>query len=308
MNRSAKIICLLILSLTVSLVAYAQNTRLTINVTDVPVAAVIDQIEQQSGYYFIYSKNVIDENRTVSLKVKDASLKEVLNSLFAETGIAWKIEKKQIVLSRKTESASVPVSRIVSGRVLEDSNGLPMQGVTVMIEGTTTGTSTDGDGRFSLKVTDGATIRISSIGFKDEILTCQPGIDNVTVLMKEDFDVLSESVVVGYGTVSKKNMTTAVVSVKADEVPKAANSNLNSLLMGRAPGLQANQTSGQPDGKVDLSIRGGGTPIYVVDGVVMPSSAISISSGNINMPSNVNRSGMGSINPADIESIEILKD
>ena len=308
MNRPAKHICLLILSLTVSLAAFAQNKKLTINVSDAPITSVMDQIEKQSGYFFIYSKSVFDDSRTVSLKVKDASLQEVLNRMFTGTDISWKIEKKQIVLSRKSETPPKSSPRLLSGKIVEASNGQPLQGVTVMIDGTTIGTNTDAEGRFSIKVDDGAKLRVSSIGFRDEILICQPDIDNITISLKEDFDMLNESVVVGYGTVSKKNMTTAVVSVKTDEVPKAANSNLNSLLMGRAPGLQANQTSGQPDGKVNLSIRGGGTPIYVVDGVVMPSSAISMSSSNMNMPSNVNRSGMGSINPSDIESIEILKD
>lgn len=302
--------CILLLIL-LTAPAFAQDARLSLSVSDVPVSQVIDQIEKDSGCYFIYSKSVIDEQRKVSINVKNASLSDVLSRLFAGTNVVYKIEKKQIILSEKTETpkkSSSPATHVLSGVVFEDATDQPLPGIGVIIDGTSTGTVTDLDGKFSLNVPDGSMIRVSGLGFKDETLVCNSYTDDITVRMKEDANMIDELVVVGYGSVSKKNMTTAIVSVKADEVQKAANSNVNSLLLGRAPGLQATQNSGQPDGKVNLSIRGGGTPIYIVDGVVMPSGAISISSESMNMPSNVNRSGMGSINPADIESIEILKD
>ena len=114
--------------------------------------------------------------------------------------------------------------------------------------------------------------------------------------------------VVVYGAVSKKNLTTAIAQVKPEKIPQAAASNINQLLMGRAAGLQAIVNSTQPDGKVNISIRGGENPIYVVDGIVMPSEAISTNGGETGLPSNVNRGGLAGLNPSDIESVEILKD
>lgn len=309
MSKIKTICCSLAFLMLFGAVALAQEARLSLKVDNVPVTYVIDQIEKQSGYNFLYSKSVLDERSTVSLDVKDATLTQVLDKLFSGMGIEYKIEQKQIVLNTKQGfRKQVRQSHVLQGVVVEAANDVPVPGAAVMIDGTQKGAVTDLDGRFSLEVPDGSMIRVSTIGFKDEVFVCNSYTNDVTVQLKEDVSLLNESVVVGYGTVSKKNITTAIVSVKADAVQKAANSNVNSLLLGRAPGLQATQNSGQPDGRVNLSIRGGGTPIYIVDGVVMPSNAISISSSSMGMPSNVDRSGMGSINPADIESIEILKD
>ena len=108
----------------------------------------------------------------------------------------------------------------------------------------------------------------------------------------------------------RKNLTTSIAKVKADEVNKAATSNMSQMLLGRAAGLQATVASAQPGGGINISIRGAGAPIYVVDGMVMPGSALEGDSGGSTtvMPSSVNRSGLAGLNPEDIESIEVLKD
>ena len=195
-----------------------------------------------------------------------------------------------------------------SGRVIDRRTSEPVIGAAVMVEGTNDGVVADADGSFSMEVQAGSVLRVSSLGYKDGTVRLTAASEGMLIRLDENLDVLEESVVVGYGTVNKKNLTTAIAQVKTDEVPKAANPNINQLLLGRAPGLQATQNSGQPDGKVNISIRGGGTPIYVVDGVVMPAGSISIGGEGMTMPSNVNRSGLGGLNPADIESVEILKD
>lgn len=309
MSKKRILFCCIALFLFAGVTCFAQDVRLSINANKVVITDVINQIEKQSGYSFLYSKSVLDESRTVSINVKNASLTEVLNKLFDDTGIEYIVEHKQIILKAKVDARKATKNtHTLRGTVVTESDSSPVPGAVVLIDGTQKGTSTDESGRFSLDVPVGSMIRVSSIGYKDEVFVCNSYTNNVSVQMREDVSLLNESIVVGYGTVSKKNMTTAVASVKAEDVQKSSNSNLNSLLLGRAPGLQATQNSGQPDGKVNLSIRGGGTPIYVVDGIVMPSNAISISSSSMNMPSNVDRSGLGSINPSDIESIEILKD
>ena len=114
----------------------------------------------------------------------------------------------------------------------------------------------------------------------------------------------------GYGAVSKKNLTTAIAKVAVDEVQKTGTTNMSQLLMGRAAGLQATMTSAQPGGGVNVTIRGGGTPLYVVDGMVMPAGSLEGSSGGTTpvLPSSVDRSGLTGLNPDDIESIEVLKD
>lgn len=107
---------------------------------------------------------------------------------------------------------------------------------------------------------------------------------------------------------SKKNLTTAIAQVKTDKISQAGTSHVNQLLMGRAAGLQATVNSMQPDGKVNISIRGGGNPIYVIDGIVMPNNALSGNCGQVGLPNNIMIVRYCHLNPADVESVEILKD
>lgn len=116
-----------------------------------------------------------------------------------------------------------------------------------------------------------------------------------TVTLFEDSQTLNEIIVTGYGAVSKKNLTTSISKVKADDVNKTALSNMSQMLVGRAAGLQATMKSAQPGGGISLTVRGGGEPIYVVDGMVMPSTSLEGASGGTmtTLPSNVNRFGTG---------------
>lgn len=196
----------------------------------------------------------------------------------------------------------------ISG-VVTDSNGESIIGAAIKVIGQSSGTITDIDGNFKLNVQVGKTLEISYVGYR----TVKQVVSNQKVLkivLEEDTKILDEVIVTGYGSVSKKNLTTSIVKVKADEVPKAANSNMSQLLLGRAAGLQATVSSAQPGGGINISIRGAETPIYVVDGVVMPSRSLESGAGGTTtvMPSSINRSGLAGLNPEDIESIEVLKD
>ena len=182
----------------------------------------------------------------------------------------------------------------------------PIVGATVIVEGTTKGTTTDSQGRFRIEGNKSLVLSISYIGYTTQTVRAAAG-TGIEVYLTEDVKLVDEVVVVGYGTVSRRNLTTAIAQVKPDDVPKAANSNISQMLLGRAAGLQATVNSSQPDGKVNISIRGAGNPIYVVDGIIMPSNTIGLGSAT-GLPSNVNRAGLAGLNPADIESVEVLKD
>lgn len=195
----------------------------------------------------------------------------------------------------------------VTGRVV-DAQGEPVIGASVVIKGQAKGVVTDVDGNYTIDVANGETLQFSYIGFR----TVQKTVSKSTldVIMTEDTNVLNEVIATGYGAVSRKNLTTAIDKVKGDDVIKTGTTNMSQMLMGRAAGLQATVSSAQPGGGVSINIRGGGEPLYVVDGVVMPSDALEGSSGGTTtvMPSSVNRSGLAGLNPEDIESIEVLKD
>lgn len=201
-------------------------------------------------------------------------------------------------------SVGVAQTKEVRGVVTDEAN-VPIIGVNVRIQGNkTAGTITDLEGNFTLKVSADDVLEFSYIGYstkKEKVA----GRDVINVVLSEDSKALDEVVVVGYGSMSKKNLSTAISKVSTDKISKSAISNASQMLLGQAAGMRATVSSPQPGGGIDISIRGGGTPVYVIDGVVSEPGALESGGGVFN---NVNRSGLAGLNPEDIESIEILKD
>lgn len=208
---------------------------------------------------------------------------------------------------------SIPVfaqtSRTITGVVKDQADGQPLPGVSVKVKDTSNGTLTNNNGQFSLKITNEKSILlISYLGYKTLEIPINAK-DNYSINLETSTSALNEIVVIGYGTSSRQNITTAVAKVDPSKVPQAANSNVLELLAGRASGLQVTQASSQPGGAINLSIRGRGRPLYVVDGILYPGDGLEPGNGSIaNETNNVNRSGLAGLNPADIESIEVLKD
>ncbi len=132
-------------------VSYSQTTTLSINLKNATVQTVLQQVEDQSEFYFLYSRSVIDVDRTVDVQLKNARINEVLNTLFTGSDVAYKVEGRQIVLSRKSENSVLETQqqKSVSGKVT-DSSGEALPGVSVVVKGTTTGTITDGNGIYSI--------------------------------------------------------------------------------------------------------------------------------------------------------------
>jgi len=188
----------------------------------------------------------------------------------------------------------VPVSqqdgKKVSGKVL-DENGAPVPGAGVFVKGTTKGTTTDLDGNFVLDVNPGQTIVVSCLGFSEtEVLVDSQ--EEVIVSLSPDSNLLDELVVVGYGTQKKGNLTTAISSIKNEDIVNTVSTSMAQRIQGKVPGVQIRQSSGAP-GAYDsnINIRGFGTPIFIVDGVSR------ISSTEFQM-----------LNPEDIENVTVLKD
>lgn len=195
----------------------------------------------------------------------------------------------------------------ITGKVVDDQN-VALPGVNISLKGTSTGTITDADGNYSIEVADENSILVFSfVGYlAEEITVGSQSVIDVTLL--PDIEALQEVVVIGYGTALKKDVTTAITNVDPDDIPKAANNNVNDLLFGRAAGLQVVQRSAQPGGEIDLRIRGRKeNPLIVIDGVVMPKTGLE-PGVNFAETDGVQRNGLAGINPEDIESIEILKD
>lgn len=280
--------------------SYSQKTTFTISVQDQSVKEVFDYIEQHSEFIIFYLDETIDVNRKVSVNLKDQRVENILEQLFKDTDVMYTINDRQILLSKRKEMTDVaPVVAVVQQKkntvtgVVLDPTGMPVIGANIMVKGTTSGTITDMDGKFSLDVDKDATLVISYIGFASQEIK----VGNQTKLsisLKEDSEALDELVVVGYGTQKKVNLTGAVSQVTSKVLENRPITNLSQGLQGTIPNLNVTFNGGNPNSEATLNIRGlasisgeGSSPLVLVDGVQM----------NMNM-----------VSPEDVESISVLKD
>ncbi len=273
---------------------YSQNTRLTLNKNNVTVANVLEEIQNNSEFYFLFNAKLIDVDREVSISMEHKKISEILTSLFEGTGVNYLVYDKQIIL---TPSDVKPLSSVlqhqkISGTVTNES-GSPMQGVTVQVKGTTTGVITDASGKYALEnVPQDATLIFSFIGMTTQEIPSN-GLSQIDVVLKEVAIGLDEVVVIGYGTVRKKDVTGSVGSVQVSDQVKTPVISTEQLLEGRVSGVLVTQQHAEPGAAFSIRIRGTNTinsssePLYVIDGYA---------------------GGGGDINPSDILSIDVLKD
>lgn len=275
--------------------ANSQTTRVSINANEITTQELIQEIEKQTDYLFVYKKDEVNLNRKVSINVSNKTVAEVLNKAFLQTNIVYAVEGSNIMLMKKEQEVAASAivqqkGRTING-VITDSKGETIIGANVSVKGTTNGTITDMDGKFTLEVPNNAHIVISYIGF----LTQDINVGNKTSLniqMEEDTQNLEEVVVIGYGVQKKTSVSGAISTINQNDIKKATTSNLTDALVGRMPGLIAVNESGKPGSGSKLLIRGQGTwnnsdPLVIVDGIERDFS---------------------NLDPNEIDNISVLKD
>ena len=273
---------------------------LTVKLEKTKIAKAFAILEQESGFEFAYFSSVIDRQKRVNLVAENETLRKVLENLSLQTGLRFKRVNNKIFVDKKSGEqpvvtngeAMISEEVRVSGKVTSAVNGDGLPGVSILIKSTTTGTSTDIDGNYFITVPDDAVLQFSFIGFiTQEIAVGNQSIINVT--LEPDLAELEEVVVIGYGTQKKSDVTGAISSVEPTDITRLSERRLESALQGRAAGVQVMRTEGSPGASSTINIRGVGSigntnPLWIIDGVPMD-------------PGNF-------FNPADVESIEILKD
>ena len=289
-------------------VSYSQTTTLSINLKNATVQTVLQQIEDQSEFYFLYSRSLINVDRTVDVQLKDAKISEVLYALFNGADVAYKVDSRQIVLSKKSESSAFDMQqqKSISGKVT-DSSGASLPGVSVVVKGTTNGTITDSNGVYSISnIPVNSTLQFSFVGMKMQEIKISNQ-TSINVLMVDETIGIEEVVAVGYGVMRKSDLTGSVGSVKSEVLKKQSVASFEQGLQGKVAGVQVTATSGSPGGTVDIRIRGGNSltsgnqPLYVIDGYPVTAGGSAGGSGSGQNP-------LATLNPGDIESMEILKD
>jgi TonB-linked SusC/RagA family outer membrane protein len=295
-----------------------------------PLTKVFAAIEQQTGYVFFYNSRDLQGVTPVTVQLKAAPLRDALQNVLAGQPLAFDIQGNTIVITRIEREVSPDTIRAFRGRV-NDSLGHPLAGASVTIKGTKKGTNTNGRGEFTFKnLPDDAVLVISYTGYNDKEIRPNPNFIMYIVLQRSE-DVLDATVIQAYGTTSRRFSVGSISTVDAETIGKQPVTNVLLALQGQAPGLAINATSGVPGSRVQLQIRGQNTvlsntgfaqfrpydqPLFIVDGVPfapqnknisqLSSLASSSNSGDINQAGGI--SPFNNINPADIESISILKD
>ncbi len=314
-HRPKKLLKIMKLTLVLNLlctIAFSANSfsqnNISVNLENAKVKDVFHTIEGQTTYRFFYNDELTDINRLVNLEVKNSKIEDVLKQLFSNTDITYTIlENNLIVIAPKRAIQQIKVT----GTVTDNSTGETMPGVNIVVEGTSTGAITDANGKFSIAVpNENAVLIFSFIGYLTEKVSVA-GQSNIDLKLSPDIKKLEEVVVVGYGTMKKKDVTGSVAQVSAETLQQVPTANVISGLNGRTAGVTVVTNSSTPGASGQIRIRGEhsmardqgagnasqsaalddalNAPLIVVDGIPF--------GGSIN-----------DLNPNDIVSLDILKD
>ena len=286
---------------------FSQNVKVIIDKDKtVTIDEVFDLLRKQTDFAFIYQEDLFSNLPKVQLKKGTIDANELLKKVLSTKNFDFELRNNNTVIIKETLAINSQQHEI-KGRV-SDSNGEPLLGANILEKGTTNGAQTDFDGDFKLSVANAnAVLVVSYIGYTTKEVPVNGQI-NMDVSLTETASALDEVVLVGYGTKSKRSVTSAISSIDMASTEAIPASSISQTLSGKAAGLNVNFNSAQPGGNITFQIRGGATgrsPLIVIDG--MPTSDFSASSsgtfGNGSIDAN-----LGTLNPADIESIDILKD
>ena len=289
--KNVLIICIALSSVPVFAEVYSQTAVLNIAVKDEPMEKVLDAIEKQSEFRFLYNKSQVDVERKVTIVASNKKVDEILAEVTKGTDISYTINNRQIVLSKKSAPTAAQQIRQITGKIVDD-RGEPVIGANVAVKGTGTGAISDMDGNFVVNATNGQVLSITYVGYQPrEIPVTSQSVYNVTIV--EDTRMLSEVIVVGYGTQKRVNLTGAVDQVTSEVFENRPITNISQGLVGAVPNLNIKMMDGKPNQSPQFNIRGTtsigqkGSALILIDGV----------EGDPKM-----------LNPNDIESVSVLKD
>lgn len=260
----------------------AQEMKLSLTLSNSTMETIFKEIEKQTGYKFVFNTTEINPKEIISVDQKNQELSTVLNAIFRDRSISYRIANKHIALFKQR-------IKKVTG-VIVDNNGETVIGANVIVKGTTNGTVTDLDGRFSLDAPDDAILHVTYIGYNPQEVAIK-GKNTLSIQLIEDTQKLEEVVVVGYSSKNQSQLSSSVSVVAQEALQGVSSDNISKILQGKSSGVVVSNQSGQPGTTPTVIVRGTGSigagtaPLYVVDGVIG-----------------------GVANPNDIESITILKD
>lgn len=275
--------------LCLNLSVYSQLISLKMN--DVSVKKAMMELQTKSGFSFVYIAGDLDIRKMVTIDANQ--LDEAINQILKGQNVSYEIQGKNIVIKRIQELKVANEQKIKISGIVKDVNGAPVVGATVKEKGTSNGTITDIDGIFMLEVQENALLDISYIGFKSQQLKVQKGGKALSVILKEDSELLDEVVVIGYGTQRKGEVASSIATVKSENFLKVPSPDAAQMIRGQVPGLAVITPDANPLSSSQLSLRGittlgqNTTPLILIDGIP---------------------GALNSVSPDEIAQIDVLKD
>ena len=295
--------------------------RITVEFKDAAITDVLKKVGHEAGYNVFYNERMLKNAVPVTVKARNELFTDVLDRCFEKQPFSYGIVNKLIVVKEKEARSGeqkadprnvAPLKREIKGKIVDENNSA-LPGASVLLKGTTVGTAADQNGEFSFESPeDSGVLVVSFIGYVTKEVPFS-GESVLEVKLEPQDNLVEEIVVIGYGAIKRKNVTGAISSVKMEGINTSANTNFAQALAGRAPGVSAVQTSGQPGAGVSIEIRSSPSnasqgALYVIDGVIVNDNAGEPESGTRYGGTGISRSPLNFINPNDIETIDFLKD
>ncbi|TKC65047.1 SusC/RagA family TonB-linked outer membrane protein [Pedobacter hiemivivus] len=305
-----KLTAIIILALTFQATASSFAQKVTISKNDASLKELFKEIRRQTGYYFIYNNEVIERAGTVNVQVKNKDVSDVLKDVFSLKRLSFSIEETNIIVKVKDAAPD----RLINGKIVADEDGQPLPGVSIKVKGSTKSTSTNTNGEFSIRVSDGEVLVVTMIGYLTQEVPTN-GKTTLNIKLKQDNKALSEVVVTGFQNINKKLFTGSAVTISGADVKQDGAVDISRMLEGKVAGVSVQNVSGTfgtaPKIRVRgaTSISGENKPLWVIDGVVLE-DVVNISNDQLSSgdATTLLGSSVAGINADDIESFNILKD
>ena len=297
MIRIMKLTTVLLIATCLQVSAKSYSQKVTLKENDISLQKVFEEIREQTGYQFLYADEELVAAKKISINIKKGSIEQVLDSCFKNQELTYTISDhtiivRKIIFPKSNTPPPLPITDEIKGKITDDK-GQPLAGATILVKGTNTGTKSDADGNFIINAEPNSTLIISYVGFESREIKLGNR-TYITMQLQPSAAIGEQIVVVGYGTQKRKDLTGAIAIISSKAFDDRPNTQFGNSIEGKAAGVQVIRPSGQPDAGFSVIIRGtstitaGSDPLYIVDGV--------------------QTSNTSEINPADIESISILKD
>jgi len=324
-----KLIIILTIGVCLSAAAKGYSQRITLSERNASLESVFKKIESQSGYNIVYREEWIDKSKKVDVQISNGTVDQALNMCFKGLPLTYSIVSTTVVIKlietnknqKKTESIVSENAVNVKG-IVTDESGKPLRSVSAVIPGTPLGSITNERGEYSITgAPENAELRFSYVGYVTQIVPIN-GRTTINIALELEVKKLDETIIIGYGTTTKRTSTASIASITGEEIRKQPVSNPLNALQGRVAGALITQSNGLPGSRVTIQIRGinsidqtgaGTQPLYIVDGVPFNITDASVPANN-----DLNARGQSAaagglspfnlINPADIERIDVLKD